>query len=313
MPFNSIPAKDDLERAEKLVQKAIETRGVKIKLTEVPVPVPYGSAFEGEVVRKKDMRVEFGGKYSRAFEYLRMVPLEQVEDGHVEVIGPDFAGVEEGGYLDMGILIEVAGRKMQKDFEPVLERQGGYFVQGAPGVQHLGQAVPGAAFHRGEAEGDPFMQDGQQVFLPRPAIAADHGQVHRNTCFEAGVRQQHGHEFVLRDARTLGFEHDAHRLLVAGFVAHAVEHAEYQRLEVLLVLADILLAGARLRIGKRAGYKWRPCGARAGSCCPPAALWGAACGGPPAAGGAAARSWAAGSAAAPSRRGPLRPTGCRCR
>ncbi len=139
LPFNTIPGKDDLERAEKLVQKAIETRGVKIKITEVPVPVPYGSAFEGEVVRKKDMRVEFGGKYSRAFEYLRMVPAEQVEDGRVEVIGPSFAEIEEGGALDLGILIEVAGRKMQKDFEPVLERQVHYFVNGASGVQHIGQ------------------------------------------------------------------------------------------------------------------------------------------------------------------------------
>ena len=69
MPFNEIEGKDDLDRAEKLVQKCIETRGVKIKLHEVPIPVPYGSAFEGEVVRKNDMRVEFGGKYSRAFEY----------------------------------------------------------------------------------------------------------------------------------------------------------------------------------------------------------------------------------------------------
>ena len=66
MPFNEIEGKDDLERAEKLVQKCVETRGVKIKLTEVQIPVPYGSAFEGEVVRKADIRVEFGGKYSRA-------------------------------------------------------------------------------------------------------------------------------------------------------------------------------------------------------------------------------------------------------
>ena len=49
MPFNEIDGKDDLERAERLVQKCIEVRGVKLKLTEVPVPVPYGSAFEGEV------------------------------------------------------------------------------------------------------------------------------------------------------------------------------------------------------------------------------------------------------------------------
>ena len=65
MPFNEIEGKDDLERAERLVQKCIEIRGVKVQLADVPVPVPYGSAFEGEVVRKTNMRVEFGGKYSR--------------------------------------------------------------------------------------------------------------------------------------------------------------------------------------------------------------------------------------------------------
>ena len=72
MPFNEIDGADDLERAERLVQKCIEVRGVKVKVADVPVPVPYGSAFEGEVVRKADMRVEFGGKHSRCFEYLRM-------------------------------------------------------------------------------------------------------------------------------------------------------------------------------------------------------------------------------------------------
>jgi len=139
MPFNKIDGKDDLERAEKLVQQCIETRGVKVKVTEVPVPVPYGSAFEGEVVRKKDMRVEFGGKYSRAFEYLRMVDMDRVEDGKIEIIGPDFSAVPDGGAMDMGILVEVAGRKMQTDFEPVLERQIHYFTNGASGIQHIGQ------------------------------------------------------------------------------------------------------------------------------------------------------------------------------
>ena len=62
--------------------------------------------------------------------------------------------------------------------------------------------------------------------------------------------QQHGHELVLRDARRLRFKHDADRLLVAGFVAHAVEYAEHQSLEVLLLLADVLLAGAGLRVGQ---------------------------------------------------------------
>ncbi len=139
MPFNEIPGKDDLERAERLVQKCIEVRGVKVRVTEVPIPVPYGSAFEGEVVRRKDMRVEFGGKNSRAFEYLRMADWDEVQDGKITVVGPDFSDVPMEGSMDMGIVIEVAGRKMQKDLEPVLERQVHYFINGASGVQHIGQ------------------------------------------------------------------------------------------------------------------------------------------------------------------------------
>ncbi|HHH40558.1 MAG TPA: CO dehydrogenase/CO-methylating acetyl-CoA synthase complex subunit beta [Chloroflexi bacterium] len=139
MPFNEIEGKDDLERAERLVQKCIEVRGVKIKVTKVPVPVPYGSAFEGEVVRRADMRIEFGGKYSRAFEYLYMAPLNEVVDGRVEVVGPGFEEVPEQGHMDLGIVVKVAGRGMQEDFEPVLERQIHYFINGASGVQHIGQ------------------------------------------------------------------------------------------------------------------------------------------------------------------------------
>jgi acetyl-CoA synthase len=139
MPFNEIDGADDLERAERLVQKCIEVRGVKVKVSEVPVPVPYGSAFEGEVVRKADMRIEFGGKYSRAVEYLYMADMDDVEDGKIEVIGNGFDDVDDQGAMDLGILVKVAGRKMEKDFEPVLERQIHYFINGASGVQHIGQ------------------------------------------------------------------------------------------------------------------------------------------------------------------------------
>ena len=139
MPFEEIDGKDDLERAERLVQKCIEVRGVKLKMTEVPIPVPYGSAFEGEVVRRNDMRVEFGGKNARCFEYLEMADLEFIVDGKVEVVGPDFSNIPPQGYMDVGIVAQVAGRQMQKDFEPVLERQFHYFVNGASGIQHIGQ------------------------------------------------------------------------------------------------------------------------------------------------------------------------------
>jgi len=139
MPFNEIEGKDDLERAERLVQKCIEVRGVKVKVADVPVPVPYGSAFEGEVVRKNDMRVEFGGKRSRCFEYLHMASLEDVVDGKVDIVGPTFEEIPAQGSMDMGIVVKVAGRQMQEDFEPVLERQIHYFVNGASGIQHIGQ------------------------------------------------------------------------------------------------------------------------------------------------------------------------------
>ena len=139
LPWNEIAGADDPEKAERLVQKCIEVRGVKVHVANVPVPVPYGSAFEGEVVRKSDMRVEFGGRNSRCFEYLRMAKLDDVTDGRIEVIGPDFSGVEAQGSMDMGIVIDVAGRQMEPDFEPVLERQIHYFVNGASGIQHIGQ------------------------------------------------------------------------------------------------------------------------------------------------------------------------------
>jgi len=139
MPFDQIEGKDDLERAERLVQKCIEVRGVKVTMHEVPIPVPYGSAFEGEVVRKNDMRIEFGGKHSRAFEYLEMADLDAVQDGRVTLVGSGFEGVAEGGAIDLGIVVSVAGRKLQRDFEPVLERQIHHFVNGASGIQHIGQ------------------------------------------------------------------------------------------------------------------------------------------------------------------------------
>ncbi len=139
MPFDQIEGADDLERAERLVQKCIEIRGVKIKMHEVPVPVPYGSAFEGEVVRKTDMRVEFGGKNSKCFEFLQSADMDDVTDGVIEIVGPNFDDLEDKGSMNMGIVVKVAGRKMQEDFEPVLERQIHYFVNGASGIQHIGQ------------------------------------------------------------------------------------------------------------------------------------------------------------------------------
>jgi acetyl-CoA synthase len=125
---------------KKIVPRCIEVRGVKVKVTNIDIPVPYAAAFEGERVRKEQLYVEFGGKASSAFEYLFTRNSAEVEDGKIELIGPDIDKLEEGKKsMPLAILVEVAGRKMQKDFEPILERQIHRFVNYAMGVMHIGQ------------------------------------------------------------------------------------------------------------------------------------------------------------------------------
>ena len=101
--------------------------------------MPYSPAFEGERIRKEDMQCEFGGQRTPAFEWLTMRNSSEVEDGRVEVIGPEIDSVEAGGQLPLAIVVEVSGRKMQADFEPVLERQTHTFLNEAQGIWHMGQ------------------------------------------------------------------------------------------------------------------------------------------------------------------------------
>lgn len=124
---------------EVMVERALEIRGCKIKVTKVPVPVAYGPAFEGERIRKSDVHCEFGGKHSTAFEFVTSVDLDEINDGDIELIGPDIDTVEPGSALPLAIWVEVAGRKMQSDFEPILERQIHHLVNGAEGIWHMGQ------------------------------------------------------------------------------------------------------------------------------------------------------------------------------
>jgi len=124
---------------KRIVQKAMEARGIKVKITQIPVPVPCSAAFEGERVRKENMYVQFGGKYSAAFEYLKMKKMEEIEDGVIKVAGPEIDAMKEGASYPLGIYIEVAGRKMSQDFEPILERQVHKFLNYAMGIFHMGQ------------------------------------------------------------------------------------------------------------------------------------------------------------------------------
>jgi acetyl-CoA synthase len=124
---------------KRLVETAVQVRGVKVTVREVDIPVPVAAAFEGETVRREDMHVEFGGKASFAMEFLRTRDTDSIRDGHVEVIGDDVDKVEEGGAMDLAIHIEVCGRRMQEDFEPILERQTHLILNHAMGIFHMGQ------------------------------------------------------------------------------------------------------------------------------------------------------------------------------
>jgi acetyl-CoA synthase len=124
---------------DKIVSKAIEVRGLKITISSVPIPVPYGPAFQGERVRKEDLYVELGGQANPGFEYLYSKNLDDVEDGKIEVIGPEIDNIKEGSQIPVCIIAEVAGRNMQADFEPILERQFHDFLNAAHGIMHVGQ------------------------------------------------------------------------------------------------------------------------------------------------------------------------------
>jgi len=124
---------------ENIVAKAIEVRGLKVTTEEVPIPVAFGAAFEGERVRKEEFYVEAGGNRSLMCEWCTSKRMEEVEDGKIEVIGPEIDDVAQGTAIPLAIVCEVAGREMQADYEPILERQIHHLINYAQGVWHQGQ------------------------------------------------------------------------------------------------------------------------------------------------------------------------------
>jgi acetyl-CoA decarbonylase/synthase complex subunit beta len=103
-------------------------------------PMDIGEMYEGERVRRPDMQVEFGGPdIPKKWEIVLTRKLEEIEDGKVILIGPDLNELKQGGSYPLGILIEVAGEKVEKDLEGVLERRIHYFLNYVEGVMHLNQ------------------------------------------------------------------------------------------------------------------------------------------------------------------------------
>ncbi len=124
---------------DQLVAKAVEVRGLKVAVAEVPIPVAFGAAFEGERVRGEDIYLECGGGRTAMVEWVTSKPMDEVEDGKIEVIGPELSEIEPGTKLPFAIAVEVAGRAFQDDYEPILERQIHHLVNYIQGVMHIGQ------------------------------------------------------------------------------------------------------------------------------------------------------------------------------
>jgi len=90
-------------------------------------------------VRGDDIYLECGGGRTQMVEWVTSKRMDEVEDGKIEVIGPEITDVPAGSKLPMAILVEVAGREMQEDYEPILERQIHHLINYAQGVMHIGQ------------------------------------------------------------------------------------------------------------------------------------------------------------------------------
>jgi acetyl-CoA synthase len=122
-----------------MVQKSVETRGLKVTISEIDIPCNFGPAYEGERVRGADLYTQMGGGKTQATELVKLAEMTDIEDGKVNVVGPDIGDIKEGDVLPLGIYVEVAGREMQVDFEPILERQIHHLANYIQGVMHMGQ------------------------------------------------------------------------------------------------------------------------------------------------------------------------------
>ena len=101
------------------------------------IPVEISPMYEGERIRAANMFVELAGPKSVGAELVLVS--DNVEDGKVEVIGPELKDMEEGKAYPFGLLMEVSGEKLEKDLEGVIERRIHEICNYVQGFMHLNQ------------------------------------------------------------------------------------------------------------------------------------------------------------------------------
>ena len=124
---------------EKWNATSLEARDIKIKITNIDIPVAYATAFEGEIIRKGDMQVEVDGSRVDCFELVQTKEAAEIEDHKIEVVGPEIDEIPVGSKISLSYTIEVAGKAMQADFESVMERKIHAWLNCIEGVMHTGQ------------------------------------------------------------------------------------------------------------------------------------------------------------------------------
>jgi len=127
------------EDVSKFNATSLEARDIKIKITNIDIPVAFASAFEGEIIRRKDMQVEFDGSRVDCAELVQTCDASEVEDHKITVVGPEVDDMELGSKNSIAYVVKVAGKNMQPDFEPVIERKFHNYINCIEGVYHTGQ------------------------------------------------------------------------------------------------------------------------------------------------------------------------------
>ena len=127
------------EDVSKFNATSLEARDIKIKITNIDIPVAFASAFEGEIIRRKDMQVEFDGSRVDCAELVHTCDASEIEDHKITVIGPEVDEMEFGSKNSIAYVVKVAGKNMQPDFEPVIERKFHNYINCIEGVYHTGQ------------------------------------------------------------------------------------------------------------------------------------------------------------------------------
>ncbi len=118
---------------------SLEARDIKLKITNIDIPVAFATAFEGEIIRRGDMQVEVDGSRVDCFELVATKEAAEVEDHKIVVDGPEIDEIPVGSKISLSYTVEVAGKAMQPDFESVMERKFHSYLNCIEGVMHTGQ------------------------------------------------------------------------------------------------------------------------------------------------------------------------------